>query len=66
LPSISSFNTCATVITGEQCPAYVDRSVTKHVAVLTTHECTVMFTIQNTTPKVRGNNETPSNTEIKF
>ena len=66
LPSTSSFHTCATVIIGEQCPAYVDMSVMKHVAVLTTNECALMVTIQNTIPKAHGYKETSSNTEIKF
>jgi len=44
----------------------MDMSVTKLVGVLTTHECTLMVTIQNTIPKVHGNNETSSNIEIKF
>lgn len=52
--------------TGEQCPANVDMTVMKHVGVLTTHECTFMVIIQNTIPKVHGNNETSSNSEIKF
>lgn len=38
----------------------------KYVAVLTTHECALMVTIQNTIPKAHGNNETSSNPEIKF
>ena len=51
--------------TGEQCKAYVDMSVMKHVGVSTTHECTIMVTIHKTIPKGHGNNETSSNTEIK-
>ena len=52
--------------TAEQCPAYVDMSVMKLVEVLTTHECTLMVTIQNTIPKVHGNNKTSSNTGINL
>jgi hypothetical protein len=37
----------------------------KHAGILTTHACTLMVTIQNTIPKVHGNKETSSNTEIK-
>ena len=40
-------------------------SVVKHVGVLTTRECTLMVTVQNTIPKVHGNNETSTNSEIK-
>jgi hypothetical protein len=51
--------------TAELCPAYVDISVMK-LEVLTTHECTLMVTIQNTIPKVHGNNKTSSNTGINL
>ena len=66
---LASLLPCVTDVAGytsEQCPVYVDMSVVKRAGVLTTHECTLMVTIQNTIPKIHGNNETSSNTEIKF
>jgi hypothetical protein len=44
----------------------MDMSVIKLVGVLTTHECTLMVTIQNTIPKAHGNKKTSSYTEINL